>query len=294
MRLRTWTPVLAMMALVGCTLTQSGLRKDSDATQQIIGGRVIAPKRCSLRMILLPMPLNDPVLNDVAWRGADPQAVEEEPRRLWEANGLRIGRITGELPAEVRSAIDQSRAPLKVEPGTIIVPSGDDTLFDLGPKVDQLNLFLSRGDKGPVGKPYRDAKPFLRLIPSHDDAEGVTLRIVPEIHHGPIRQGWSTAPNGTFSGSQLVSKSGQQEDTLRDLAATLTLRPGQVAVLGADPDRSGSLGAFLFTEHEGNSDRRLQKVLFLWAGRLEPEAPVATPENLIPVAPPEMPTRSEP
>lgn len=292
MRPRTWTPVLATTVLVGCTLTQSGPRKDTDATRQIIGGRVIAPKRCSLRMALLPMPLHDPILNDVVWRGADPQAVDEGPRRLWGANGLRIGRITGELPAEVRSAIDQSQGALKVEPSTVIVPSGDDALFDLGPKVDQLNLFLSRGDKGPVGKPYRDAKPFLRLVPSHD-AEGVSLRIVPEIHHGPIRQGWSTAPGGAFSGSQLVSKSGQQEDTLRELAATLTLHPGQVAVLGADPDRSGSLGAFLFTEHEGNSDRRTQKVLLLWAGRLEPEAPVATPENLVPVAPSEMPTRSE-
>jgi hypothetical protein len=71
-----------------------------------------------------------------------------------------------------------------------------------------------------------------------------------------------------------VLKDGQQEDTLRELAATLVVRPNQMVVLGCMPDRPRSLGHFLFTEPEANSDRLLQKVLLLWAseGVLDPLA----------------------
>ena len=58
---------------------------------------------------------------------------------------------------------------------------------------------------------------------------------------------------------QFSLKDGQQEETFRELAAAFTLQPGQVAVIGHDPDRRGSLGAFLFTRPEPNSDRLTQQ-----------------------------------
>ena len=85
-------------------------------------------------------------------------------------------------------------------------------------------------------------------------------------------------------------KDGQQEDTLRELAATLTLEPGQVAVIGCRPDRPRSLGAFLFTQPEPNSDRLLQKLVLIWAAREQPRhwrgPRTGAPADLEPVEPP--------
>ena len=114
---------------------------------------------------------------------------------------------------------------------------------------------------------------------------GVTLRFVPEIHHGPIQHGFGAVPNGgSMAPQRFMVKDGQEEETLRELAATLTLQPGQVAVLGCRPDKQRSLGTFLFTQPEVNSDRLLQKVLLIWASRTSQGLP-----TLEPVDPPDMP-----
>ena len=53
MRAKIASLILAALltALVGCTLTQQGLRKDG-LIPQIGGGEVVAPKRCVLRVMV--------------------------------------------------------------------------------------------------------------------------------------------------------------------------------------------------------------------------------------------------
>jgi hypothetical protein len=113
----------------------------------------------------------------------------------------------------------------------------------------------------------------------------VTLRFVPEIHHGPIQHGFGAVPNGgSLAPQRFMVRDGQEEDTLRELAATLILQPGQIAVLGCLPDKQRSLGTFLFTQPEVNSDRLLQKVLLIWASRTTQGLP-----TLEPIEPPDLP-----
>ena len=97
-----------------------------------------------------------------------------------------------------------------------------------------------------------------------------------------------TAANLNSTGFTIVD--GQQEETLRDLATTLTLEPGQTAVISSDPDRPGSLGAFLFTNAEANSDRLMQKLVIIRASRTNVGIPGSQPKrtpHLFPVDPPE-------
>src|SRR5262245_44746477 len=105
-----WTitaAILAMMALVGCTLTQSQLQPRVDLPTAVGGGgRLVGPRRSTVHLAIVTRPVGDPVLDEVVWREADPQAIADAPRRALEANGLRVGRVTGELPAEVRALID--------------------------------------------------------------------------------------------------------------------------------------------------------------------------------------------
>ncbi len=109
-----------------------------------------------------------------------------------EVNGLRVGLVTGELPAEVRAVLE-APPPHKIDPATIVIPDGDNTLVDLAPSRPELNLLLSR--QGSVGgKRYQDANGHLRITATRQEDTGVALKIVPELHFGPVQDRWSAAP----------------------------------------------------------------------------------------------------
>lgn len=281
---------LAMTAWVGCTLTRNDVRQKADALIPTLGqGRLIVPKQCALKMAILSRPAGETALNEELWGVADVQAVGDEARRLLETNGLRVGVISGELPGPVR-AILEAPPPNQVSPAMVILPDGEGTGVDLGAARPELDLLLARPGGAVAGKRYKEASGWLRLIPVRQGEEGVAVRIMPELHHGPVRQDWGPAPGASsFTPQQLVVRNGQQEETFRDLAATLRLHAGQVAVVGCLPETGGSsLGSFLFRSTEPNSDRAVQKVLLVWASRSDdaPSGP-PTPPHLLPADPPE-------
>lgn len=287
--------VLAVLAVAGCTLNRTDPRsKDSSTFLGRFGdsGRIIEPKRCALKVAILPRPLRDPAVHSALWGTADEQMVAPEVRQGLQANGLRIGVITGGLPPEVETAL-QAPPPAKVDPTEFNLPDGDPTLVALNEKTQAASLLLNR-DGHASGKDYKDASGWFRVTASHEGPTGVSLRFVPEIHHGPISRRFDALPsnNGTFNGMPYTLKDGQQEETLRELAATLILQPGQIAVVGCDPDRKGSLGTFLFTQAEPNSDRLLQKVMLIWATRTnlgEPGSQPNPPSGLVPIDPSVLP-----
>lgn len=297
----------ALMALVGCTLTQSELRKGAALLPTVgsVAGPAIVPRQCALRMAILERPANDPVLGETLWNVADVQALDEPTRRSLATNGLRIGIVTGDLPREVQEVLD-APPPHQVNPATVILPDGDSTLVDLEAKAPELNLLLALQQRNTVeGKRYADAHGFLRLSARLEDGGAVDLSLAPELHHGPVRQGWGVASGGgSLAPQQFVVHNGQTEETFRDLAVGLSLRPGQVAVASLEPGRKGSLGHFLFSRPETNSDRLLHRYLLVWASPFEggkdslggeaPAVPASVPPALEPVDPPEMPAAARP
>ncbi len=289
---------LAMMAMVGCTLTQNELRKNG--LLPTVGGhggqngRAIIPKRCALKFVIVTKPISDQTMNSHLWTVVDDQVLPDKTREALAANGLRAGLVTGELPPEVQ-AILNAPPPDQIDPALVIISSGENTLVELGAASPSLDLIVNRDGKA-VGKVYDQAKGCLRLTPKYEDDNGVGLRIVPELHHGPFTRSWSAVQGTTFDPKQLTMKDGQHEETYRELAAELNLHPGQVAVVGGQSDKPGSLGSFLFTANEVKSDRLLQRVLFVWASRAEdgdgnltPDAESVFPPGLKPVDSPEMP-----
>jgi hypothetical protein len=294
MNRKTWALALAMMAPVGCALTQSEPHREPILPRLGGGSQILAPKRCTLKMAILSRSAPDAVLNDVLWSVADEQAIAPEARRALETNGLRVGLIVGDLPAEVQSLLD-APPPHKVDPLLIDLPDGDSTLINLSDagSTAPVSVLLNREGKA-IGKVYENAKGHLRLISSQEGPSGVALRLVPEIHHGPFKRRIGTeASTDEFAPQQFTLKDGQQEETLRELAASLTVQPGQVLVVGCRTDLPHSLGHFLLTEPEPHSDRILQKVLLIWAGRSassaeEGASPTDPPKDLEPVDPPDL------
>ncbi len=262
-------PVCGLLIVAGCALDKPGNRP-----QQIFnrigghGGQIIEPKRCLIRVVILSRPFNEPAINEVVWRVADEQIISPAQRRALEANGLRIGRIIGELPEELETILKEGgpQSP-KVMPSNLLLESGEQNLIEVSQAVDQASLLISR-DNRVTGRDYESASGYFRVTPRHYGAHGVSLRLVPEIRHGPLQRSFPALPTTPgFAPQELSIRDGQQEETIRDLTVDLELEPGQVAVIGCRPESQGSLGSFLFSESPSDRDQRQQRLILIWASR---------------------------
>jgi hypothetical protein len=224
---------VALMIVEGCALDKNENQPGKLFTR--IGGhsgQVIEPKRCLLKVAILSRPFGDPTINDVVWRVADEQAPQK-----------------------------------KVTPTNFFVDSGEPTLIIVSATVEEASLLLNR-DNRIFGNDYKDASGFFRVIPQHEGINNVSLRLVPEIHYGPVQRTFQALPTAAPIGPQeFMINSGQQEETIRELATTLVLEPGHIAVIGSRPEYKRSLGNFMLTQAVAHSDQRLEKIIMIWASR---------------------------
>jgi hypothetical protein len=256
-----------VLIAVGCSLNKDQLTANQVITR--IGGRQgehIEPKRCLLEVAIVTRPIRDKVINESVWNAADVQCTSEEARRSLDANGVRIGKIIGALPPDLESAL-HAPPPHKVEPAAYLPEINEAVDIRPGEIHPRLNLLMNLDNRA-VARDYELAAGILRASTDHDGGRGVSLRIVPEIHHGPVKQGYQPIKSvGPYPNNQMTITNSQQKDSLLDLASTIVLQPGEVAVLGCDANRDRTLGSFLFTFDEANSDRKLQHLVLIWASR---------------------------
>ncbi len=292
----------ALALLAGCSLNRGDWSRKAEKVgdtmeRSPVGGALIQPRMCKLTVVILSRPIKDDAVNAAIWDVADEQAVAPEVRRMLQSNGMRIGVVTGNVPISIEQAMHDA-PPRKVDPTEFVVPEGESTLISLVDAQASASIFLNR-DGAASGKDYKDASGWLRVTSAHDGPTGVALKLTPELHHGPLQRHYDAAPNpgAGMNARQFMLKDGQQEETFRELTASLTVHPGQILVIGSDPDRRGTLGSFLFTQTEQNSDRLAQKVVAIWAERTnmgEPGSQAKPSSRLTPIEVPELPTTPGP
>ncbi|MHB1562256.1 MAG: hypothetical protein ACYC61_32825 [Isosphaeraceae bacterium] len=289
-RIPVWASILAsamvaaLLVVAGCTLD-----KPENLPGRVFnrigghGGQIIEPKRCMLRVVILDRPFRDPAINEALWRVADEQVITRAEQKALQANGLRVGRIIGDVPREIETILrsDGHDGP-RVVPAELMVESGDPkSLISVSPRVEQVSLLINRDDRV-SGRDYRDVSGYLRMIPRHHGAHAVSLRVIPELHHGPIQRTFPTLPNATgIAPQELQIRDAQQEEEIRELAFDLVLEDNHVAVIGCRPDNLRSLGSFLFSQPAAENDERHQRVILVWATRNMPGvvAEVSRPDD---------------
>lgn len=261
------TAAVSLAGVGGCALEKDG--KPGSVFTRIGGhsGQVVEPKRCLLKVAIVSRPFGDPAVNEVIWRVADEQVIPPAVRRAWEANGLRIGRILGELPQELEAILRDTTPQNRVSPASFFIEDGESSLIRVSDSVDEASMILNR-DNRIFGRDFHDASGFFRVTARHEGRNEVSIKIVPEIQHGPIQRTFQAQANAAAMAPQEFRiNSGQQEDTIRELAATLVLDPGQVAVITSRAERKRSLGSFMLTQAVAHSDQRLEKLILIWASR---------------------------
>ena len=285
MKVRRSTIALSAAAiLAGCVWPRPDVRQDGAKKASFEQGRMIAPKRCLLKVAIVSRPLADAQINEDLWRAADEQVLSSDAQRNLEANGLRAGLIPGSLPLEVQKLLDAKPPKRRIEPVTIILLDGESALVSIGGKVKGSSTVLMNLDGRPTGKEYQDASGFLRLTATQEGADGVAIRFAPEVQHGLNRRQIGADPTaGALSTQQFVYHDGQDEETFRELNGTITLRGDQIAVIGCRAERGRNLGGFLMTEPEPGTDRLMQKVVLIWASRSDSgEIPESKPDSVEP------------
>lgn len=102
--------LIGVSAFVGCTLTKSSLRNAQFKDVAGLAGPVLQPKRSLMTFAILTRPARDAAIDQTIWSVADEQVVPNDLRASLQANGFRVGVVTGDLPVEVEKMLS-TRAP---------------------------------------------------------------------------------------------------------------------------------------------------------------------------------------
>ncbi len=283
-------------------------------------GRFLRPKRCHYWMATLARPQDNEALGVTLWASADEGlSVLDDPTLAHQlrAEGIRVGVITGDLPAEVDEIL-HAPPPHRVDPIEYHQIAGDPAINVIRSQIDaaqirtatsgdDVNVAPSLSESGtfgievpetPEAPVYHDVQGRLQFRGEYDPRGGVRLSIIPEILHGPVRDEFGAdARKHPFMKENFTINRGQRRLPLDHLNMKVQLGPDQTLVLGTTPDRpDDSVGAFLLSGPDPQDGRPLQKVLLLRVWAAGPTADEAihpieqigfdVPEGLEPVAPP--------
>ena len=203
-RMPVWASILAgataagLLAVAGCTLD-----KPENQPKQLfnrIGGR---RRRPGPRAQAMPDPRADPrpaVPRPGDQRGgvADGRRTGRSRRpsaRPLEANGLRHRphhrrAAQGDRDDPPGGGPEQAQGRPVEHPARERRVDADQHERRGSP---QVSLLVNRDDRV-SGRDYQDASGYLRLTPRHHGAHAVSLRVVPEIQHGPVQRSFPACP----------------------------------------------------------------------------------------------------
>ena len=249
-------PVLAsLLAATGCRLLGSAAVVHNPFYDEpvAVGSRETQARRTiPLEVIFVRCSADDRQLREAIWEHVDEQVIADERRRALNANGLRVGVVTGQLPAEfaerlVASSVDESMGDVAG-----IDPTRSRRLLQLLPgRRSELvtatrlpHLVLLEQCAGEVcGGTFHDATPLLALEATPAADGRVRLEAVPEIKHGPVEKSWA-GEDGMFR-----LEAGQRRHRMDQLAVDITLPAGGLLLVGCAGDPATTVGDGLLREH---------------------------------------------
>ncbi len=267
---RSSTLQIALIALIfftqyGCrTVDQQKLQTASPLTpiQK-------SPEQTELEVVFVHTPQPDKEAMDQLWKEIDEQAIPARLRRNLNQNGFRVGVLGTQLSPEVekilRTAEDAQNNILPLE-----VDDNGDSIRAIRRK-----LFLKEGQRGELlasrvqehfhvlhinqgeilGRTFPDGQGQFLIEAARTDDGRVHLKLSPEVHYGKFRNQYIPG-EGMF---QLdTSRRKERFDRMRVEA---NLGGEQIMIIGAQPNREGSLGHRFF--HEQSIDKSISKLLFI-------------------------------
>lgn len=234
-----------VVAAAGCRLVTGVVTAEGmpAAPADVAQPRAAPAQTVPLEVCFVRCDADDPQLGEELWTFVDEQGLGDETRRRLNANGLRVGVVSGELPpqlaARFAAAAETGPAADAVDPALArrmlrLLPGRRSELVTAARRAN-LVLLEQCGDEV-RGATYHDATTLVSLE-ARPAADGrVRLEAVPEVRHGPVEKSW-IGEDGMFR-----LETGQRRHRMEHLAVDVTLPPEAWLVIGCAGEISTTVG----------------------------------------------------
>ena len=199
------------------------------------------------------------------WNQIDELMLPADVRRRLTCNGFRSGVIGGPIPEELASLLDLEDESAEVQAERLITEksaapritrrvvqlrNGEPTQIKPSEVADELHV-LYCDDHGLTGSAYSRAEGVYELRASASPGQQVAIELLPELHHGEVRNRYVGSDPGIF----LMTPSREREryDQLR---MSVQLSPGEFLVLGGIREAPGSLGQVFHTDRKTGAEQQ--------------------------------------
>jgi hypothetical protein len=279
----TTPPCPPMLALAVCLLTAGcrflGNAPPADGLAAATDLHAKPPTRTlHVEVLFVRCDPHDRQLQDELWTFVDETAVGDALVRRLNANGIRAGIVTGQLPEHLRarfaapatSTAETDPADATVSRRLLQLLPGRRSEIVTAPAVEEL-VMLEHVDDAVRGATYRGATALLavEVEPAADGRTRITA--VPELKHGPMEKSW-VGEDGSFR-----METGQRRMRMEPLGIDVTLPRQGMLVIGSAGADAATVGDGLLRERgrDGRETMRLVAIRPL-AGGVDPTfAPVA-------------------
>jgi len=225
------------------------------------------PDSVALDIIFVRYPAGQPRYEVELWQEIDEQALPPLVRQRLGENGFRAGLVAGQVPLPLAELMQLAEQP----PAEGQVQEVDLAEAAAKPRTLYRHLQLEPGRRGEVlssdvyerlplliccegeltGRSLKQAQAVFALKAFPQPSGLVRLQVLPEVHHDQPRQNW-VARDGMF-----LLEAARPKEVFDSLQLSVDLAPGDILVLGAAPNRPGSLGHYFFTDEKNAGERKL-------------------------------------
>src|SRR5262249_16854570 len=254
--------VAAASTLAGCSSWQQSAPKEQSLLKPIS----MADDGVQLEIISIRFPFGNEELNEAIWNDIDEHQIRFDVRQKLAAAGFRAG-VTGEQlpPALARLVLTAEQQPANAIEAA--------ARLEQAPPVSRQQMQLHSGWRGEIiassvypelpllmredgrlsGQTYAAAQGILQAKTESLGDRRIRLNVTPELQYGQMRQQW------VVEDGRIVGQQGKSKRAFDRLSFEAVLAPEQMLVITSIPQRSGTLGHYLFTEPR--DDQLQQKLL---------------------------------
>jgi hypothetical protein len=258
-------------ALAGCHA--AFIAPPEAALDKLLRPVTTSPESVKLEIFEARIPLDQDRQIETLWDQVDELCLDSDLRSRMLANGLRAGVVGGSLPDELSSLLGLTADPSEISAEEVV------TAASAVPRVTQRVMQLNRRDSKIIqvcdlreeaqilfnendrlgGKTYLQVEGRYELRAESMPGQRVSVRLVPELHHGELRNRYSGGDQGKF----LITPSRERE-AFEQLAMAVELLPGEMLVVGCLPQAESSLGGVLhMASANGRTERKFLMVRLL-------------------------------
>jgi hypothetical protein len=261
-------PLAVCLVAAGCRFL--GNAPPADGIAAATYPRVKPPARTlHVEVLFIRCDPHDQQLRDELWTFVDESAVGDALVRRLNANGIRAGVVTGQLPEHLRarfaapatSTAETDPADATVSRRLLQLLPGRKSEIVTASAVEEL-VMLEHVDDAVRGATYRGATALLavEVEPAADGRTRITA--VPELKHGPMEKSW-VGEDGSFR-----METGQRRMRMEPLGIDITLPRQGMLVIGSAGADAATVGDGLLRERgrDGRETMRLVAIRPLGGG----------------------------